>query len=98
MEVVISRSAKPDKRLQARYGSKTVHFGARGGSTYIDHGDAAKKRAWEARHRVREDWQDYSSAGALSKHLLWNKTSLQASIRDLNTKQSKYRFALGRST
>jgi hypothetical protein len=96
MEVVISKSTKPDKRLQARYATKTVHFGAQGGSTFIDHRDPKLKENWEARHRVRENWQDYSSAGALSKHLLWNKPTLQASIRDLNARQKVYRFVLDR--
>lgn len=94
MEVVISKSNKSDKRLQARYANKTVHFGAQGGSTFIDHGDPKLKGNWEARHRVRENWQDYSSAGALSKHLLWNKPTLQASIRDLNARQKMYLFVL----
>ena len=96
MEVVIRKSTRPDKRLQARYANKTIHFGAQGGSTFIDHGDQKLKGSWEARHSVRENWLDYSSAGALSKHLLWNKPTLQASIRDLNARQKIYRFVLGR--
>ena len=92
--VEISRSDKSDKRLQAKYANKTVHFGAKGGSTFIDHGDTRLKENWEKRHIVRENWQDYTTAGALSKHLLWNKSTISASIKDLNTKQKKYKFTM----
>ena len=92
--VAITKSAKYDKRLKADFGNKTVHFGAKGGSTFVDHKDPKTKANWEARHKVRENWKDYDSAGALSKHVLWNKTSLTASIRDLNTRQKQYTFVL----
>ena len=93
-QVVITKSAKYDKRLKADFGNKTVHFGAKGGSTFVDHKDPKTKANWEARHRVRENWKDYDSAGALSKHVLWNKPSLTASIRDLNARQKQYNFVV----
>ena len=94
MKVIVAKSTKPDKRLQANFGNKVVHFGAKGGATYIDHKDPKTKANWEARHKVRENWNDYDSAGALSKHVLWNKPSLAASIRDLNARQKQYDFVL----
>ena len=94
MEVAISRSSRKEKRLKAQFENKAVHFGSKHGSTFIDHKDQRVKAAWEARHRVREDWGNYESAGALSKHLLWNKISLRASINSLNRRQKKYRFVL----
>ena len=93
-QVVITKSAKYDKRLKADFGNKTVHFGAKGGSTFVDRKDPKIKANWEARHRVRENWKDYDSAGALSKHVLWNKPSLTTSIRDLNARQKQYNFVL----
>ena len=93
-EVTITKSAKYNKRLKADFGNKTVHFGAKGGSTFVDHKDPKTKANWEARHKVRENWKDYDSAGALSKHVLWNKPSLTASIRDLNARQKQYTFVL----
>ena len=90
-EVVITPSSRKDKRLMAVFGSQTVHFGS-GGQAFIDHKDPETKAAWEARHRVREDWTDITTAGALAKHVLWNKPTIQASIRDLNRRQSDYRF------
>lgn len=50
---------------------KVVHFGQRGGQTYIDHGDDRKRTAYLARHRSRENWSDPYSAGSLSRYLLW---------------------------
>ena len=95
-QVVITKSAKYDKRLKADFGNKTVHFGAKGGSTFVDHKDPKTKANWEARHKVRENWKDYDSAGALSKHVLWNKPTLKASIDDLNARQSQYKFVLNK--
>ena len=94
MKVVVVKSSKPDKRFQATFGNKTVHFGQKDGQTFIDHGNIKFKSAWEARHRVREDWTKYDSAGALSKHLLWNKRTLKAAVRDLNARQKQYQFVL----
>ena len=71
MIVQISDSNRKDKRLQAKFDDKTVHFGARGGETFVDHGDQAKKEAWRrqtlARHKARENWADLQTAGALAK-------------------------------
>ena len=92
MKVEISNSNRKDKRLQAKFDDKTVHFGARGGETFADHGDQAKKEAWIARHEARENWEDLQTAGALAKHVLWNKRSIAESIRDLNRRQKKYVF------
>ena len=92
MRVVITQSNRPEKRLKAEFEGKTVHFGSRGGKAFVDHKDEEVKRAWEARHRVRENWRDYDTAGSLSKHVLWSKTSISAAVKDLNSKQRQYSF------
>ena len=96
MQVTLTKSDKPEKRLKAVFENKTVHFGQKGGSTYIDHNDNQIKSNWEARHKVREDWGKYNSAGALAKHILWNKPTLKGSIQDLNSKQKQYTFVWGK--
>ena len=93
-DVLIKKSPKSDKRLLAQFSTKKVHFGARGGSTFVDHKNIQTKKAWEARHRVNEDWRDFDSAGALSKHVLWNKRTLKASVSDLNSRQKEFRFKM----
>ena len=96
MEVTITSSSRPDKRLQAKFENKAVHFGSKDGRTFIDHKDQKVKDAWIARHKVRENWGDYETAGSLAKNILWNKTTMQASVDDLNRRQKKYRFVLKR--
>ena len=66
-----------------------VHFGQKGGSTYIDHKDDQKKENYLKRHRVNENWKDPTTAGALSRWILWNLKTLSASIADF-----KKRFGL----
>lgn len=61
---------------------KKVHFGQKGSSTYIDHRDEKKKDAYIARHEVREKFNNPTTPGSLSRFILWNKTTLSASIAD----------------
>ena len=93
-QVLIKKSPKPDKRLVAQFPTKKMHFGAQGGSTFVDHNSIQTKKAWEARHKVNENWSDYDTAGALSKHVLWNKASMKANVSDLNSRQKQYKFRL----
>ena len=78
----LRRSKKANKRYDAVFQDRIVSFGQRGGSTYIDHQDDVKKDNYLARHKVNENWRDPYSAGALSRYILWNKLTLEASLRD----------------
>ena len=64
----------------------TVHFGATGYQDFTQHGDEERKASYLARHKAREDWTlaGAQTAGFYARWLLWNKTSLAASIADLN--------------
>ena len=62
--------------------TKTTKFGAVGYTDYIKSGDEEKKKLYLTRHKARENWSDPTSAGALSKFILWNKPTLKASIDD----------------
>lgn len=71
----IEKSTRAGKRFMATYANgKVVHFGSNGKS-YIDHGDKAKREAYLARHKKRENWNDPFSAGALSRYLLWGDST-----------------------
>jgi len=59
-----------------------VPFGAAGYEDYTMHGDKERKKLYLKRHKKREDWNDPKSAGALSRYILWNKPTLEASIKD----------------
>jgi len=80
--VSISKSERPEKRLKAIFEDpkRTIHFGLKGGTTFIDHQDDAKRKAYIARHKVREDWSNPTSPGALSRYILWERPTLQSAI------------------
>ena len=87
MEVFISVSTNPKKKMTAVFYDKgkkvkTTHFGQAGASDFTKHGDESRRDRYDNRHKARENWSDYKSAGSLSKYLLWNKPSLSASIAD----------------
>ena len=84
----ITASRNKNKRFDAVFTNKSdasvhrVSFGQFGGSTFIDHRDKTKQSAYLKRHTINEDWRDPFSAGALSRWILWNKPTLEASLRD----------------
>lgn len=86
--VTIRKSRKKGKKLEAVFESKrtgrrkTVPFGASGMSDYTKHKNPERKKRYLTRHRKRENWNDPVTPGALSRWILWNKPSLQASITD----------------
>jgi hypothetical protein len=41
-----------------------------------------RKKRYLTRHRKNENWNDPKSAGALSRWILWNEPTIQASLRD----------------
>ena len=61
---------------------RTTHFGSAGMSDYTKHKDDERKELYLARHRANEDWNDYTSAGSLAKHILWSKPTISASYND----------------
>jgi hypothetical protein len=77
--MLIEVSDRKGKRFKATFANgKVVHFGAKGGSTYIDHKDKTKRENYIKRHAVRENFDDPYSAGSLSRWLLWGDfTSLE---------------------
>ena len=99
--ITISRSSNPEKKLMAIFKDndgnkiKTTHFGQRGASDYTKHGEKERMKRYLERHgggtttSTKEDWKDPTTAGALSRWILWNKPSLSASFADY-----KRRFGL----
>ena len=94
MEVVISKSPKTDKRFQAKFQNKTIHFGQAGGQTFLDHKDDVLKKAWIARHKVRGTFDNMETASGLAKGILWNKPNMKTSINNINKLQKRYKFKL----
>ena len=77
MEVVLTKSKKPDKHIYDALidGKKTVSFGQRGASDFTKHKNTDRKEAYINRHNKNEDWTKpgANSSGFYSKHVLWNK-------------------------
>ncbi len=95
MEVLIKKSKKRDKKFDAIIdGTKTVSFGAAGMSDYTKHKDDERKKRYINRHKKKEYWNDAQTAGFYAKHVLWNKTSMQASVADINKKFPKLKVKL----
>jgi hypothetical protein len=91
MKVIIKASTNPKKKMMAQFSDpkKTIHFGAAGASDYTINKDDDRKKLYLDRHRKNEDWSNPRTAGALSRWILWNKPTRQASISDF-----KRRFSL----
>ena len=85
MDIVISKSNRKDKKLKAVIDNKkTIHFGASGYSDYTKHKDDNRKDAYIRRHKKNENWTDFKTAGFYAKHILWNKPTIQESIKEAN--------------
>lgn len=86
--VEIQKSYLPNKKLTAIFinvktgRNKVVHFGAAGMSDFTIHKDEERKERYIQRHKSRENWNNPISAGALSRFILWNKPTLEESIKD----------------
>jgi hypothetical protein len=87
----LEKSNKKNKKYMIHYIKdgkiKTVYFGASGYSDFIiSKGNEDKKKNYIKRHQVNEDWSDLSKPGTFSRFLLWNKPTLNASIKDMENR------------
>ena len=86
MKVIIKKSTNPEKKYMAIFYDdskkkvKTTHFGAAGMSDYTKHKEKKKKKRYLARHKARENWNNYMSAGSLSRYILWGEPTFRASV------------------
>lgn len=91
----IRKSHMPAKKWDAVFEyqdghTKTTPFGARGMSDFTKHKDTTRRQRYLTRHRgMHEDWTDPTTAGALSRWILWNLPTFKASLADY-----KRRFGL----
>ena len=72
--------------------TKTTQFGYKGMSDFTKHKDEGRRASYLARHGSKgqnQNWKDPTTAGALSRYVLWEKTSLPAA-----TSAFKKRFNL----
>jgi hypothetical protein len=99
LQIKLSRSEKPDKKFKVKVGLKkatplkTIHFGAKGMSDYTINKDPNRKKLYIKRHKARENWSKsgIQTAGFWSRWLLWNKPTLDESIRDI---EKRFRLSI----
>lgn len=88
--VKIMRSPNKDKKYRAVFSRngkiKNVDFGAAGMSDFTKHKDPERKQRYINRHSARENFNDPTSRGALSRWVLWNKPSFSESVKDYKRK------------
>ena len=87
VEVMLKKSTVKGKKYDAVIdGKKTVSSGATGYSDFTKHKDEDRKKNYIARHKPNQDWKDHTTAGFWAKNILWNKPTIEASVRDTNKK------------
>lgn len=88
MRVEIKKATQKNKKLQAIFYDdegkkiKTIPFGQAGASDFTQHKDLERMKRYDARHKTREDWNNFMTAGSLSKFILWSKPTLKQGIAD----------------
>ena len=89
-----TESHLPHKKLEAVIdGKKTGPCALKNASDFTLHKDSERKARYINRHEKREDWtkSGINTAGFYSKHVLWNKETIQKSVNDLIKKyKSEY--------
>lgn len=65
-----------------------VDFGATGYQDFTQHKNEVRKSLYILRHKSREDWTKSGvfSAGFWSRWLLWNRSSISASLHDVKSR------------
>ena len=95
IEILIQPSKKADKKYDAVIdGKKTISFGSSQHLDFTKHKDPERKQRYLDRHKARENWNDPTTAGALSKFVLWNKPTISASVKDMNKKFKNHNIKL----
>ena len=95
MEIIIKKSTNIYKKFDAVIdGKKKISFGQAGASDFTQHKNKDRKDRYIDRHRKNEKWgkDGVETAGFMSKNLLWNKPTIEASVNDLNKKYKDINF------
>eukprot|EP00965_Chrysotila_dentata_P029978 998288-Pleurochrysis_carterae.AAC.1 len=93
--VSIERSTKQPYKYKAVFstsnGRKITHFGHVAYEDYTTiHKDRERRDRYRTRHRKDLETEDPTRAGFLSYYILWNKPTLEASVRDYTRRLRVY--------
>ena len=91
MKVKLIKSPLKSKKFRMEFYEKNkkikhTDFGAEGYSDFTKHKDNDRKKRYLKRHKKRENWNSPTTAGALSRWILWNKPTLSASFKHYKQK------------
>jgi hypothetical protein len=72
-------------KWKVKIDGKTIQFGAKGYTDYTLGAGDEKKRLYITRHKSRENWtkSGIHTSGFWSRWLLWNKKSIEGSLKDI---------------
>ena len=88
MNLYITKSKRKNKKYDVLDSDKIkiISFGDSRYQDYTIHKDSERKTNYLSRHKTNENWSltGIHSAGFYSRWILWNKTTLDNSIRDVN--------------
>jgi hypothetical protein len=65
---------------------KVIKFGDKNYEDYTMHKDKERKKLYIGRHKKNEKWTDKNTAAFWSRWLLWNKLTLQESIKNVESR------------
>lgn len=81
--VSIKKLSSGEKKYIATFtNGRTTRFGAKGYEDYTTHKDPKRREAYRKRHAGDLQTKDPTRAGFLSWYILWNKPTLEESIKD----------------
>ena len=84
--ISITKSHRPDKKLDATFEkdgrTKTTSFGQSGAPDFTKTHNTEQRERYRTRHAKDLQTHDPTRAGYLSWWILWNKTSVAASVQD----------------
>lgn len=87
MIITLKKANDKKHKFKVEVNGKTVKFGAYGYSDYTIHKNKERKKRYILRHKgMGEDWNDMGTAGFWARWLLWNKPSLEDSIKNIEKK------------
>ena len=99
MNVIIKPSNNQNKKNTAiindtkNNNKKIIHFGAKLYEDYTHHKDDKRKKAYLARHK-HDNYTDPLYPSFYSTNLLWNKPTLNESIKNTNEKYNNLNIKL----
>ena len=81
MNYILSKSNRKNKKYQVTIpDNKIIHFGDSRYEDFTTHKDPGRKENYLKRHTVSND---LNTASFWAANLLWNKSSLSSSIKDI---------------